>query len=550
MTDPGLLGWIDAHSGSGGGVAQGVALAAGTLVQEDLTAVSAAWLAGSGRVSWVVAFLGCFVGIWMGDALLYLAARGFGRPLLARPWVARRVNPASIARSEDWFQRRGAWLLVACRFIPGTRLPTFLAAGFLGWPFGRFLWITGLTVALWTAGLLTLAHGIGRPLEARLRGAGVPFWVVPVLLVAVFALPSLPLRRIGRSIATRLGRWTRWEFWPAWFFYIPVAVQYVRLAIRHGGLTVPAAANPGIALGGLVGESKFGTLADLHRTSPAFTAEAWLLEAGPAAVRLERLQQIVAANHVAFPFVLKPDVGQRGAGVKVIREPADARDYLKQTDTALVLQRHVAGPFEVGIFYHRHPSEPRGRIFAVTEKVFPSVTGDGSRTLGELIDADARARFMADRYRERFRGRLGEVLGPGATLRLVEAGNHAQGCVFLDGRRFVTPALEERIDAISRAVPGFFVGRYDIRFADEEELRAGRGFQVLELNGAAAEATSIYDPSNTLAGAYRTLFRQWELVFEAGAANRAHGTPAASKRALLRAWRDCRRGLATVPTAD
>jgi hypothetical protein len=253
---------------------------------------------------------------------------------------------------------------------------------------------------------------------------------------------------------------------------------------------------------------------------------------------------------VPFPFILKPDVGQRGAGVKLIRNLAEADAYLEQTGEALVLQRYVPGPHEVGIFYHRLPGEAHGRIFAITEKVFPVVTGDGRRTLGELIDGDPRARFQSDRYRERFRNRLDEVLPEGRTLRLVEAGNHAQGCLFLDGAWILTPELETRIDAISRAVPGFFVGRYDIRFTDIDALQAGHRFQILELNGAAAEATSIYDPSTPLRKAYATLFRQWEIVFEIGAANRATGTPAASKRALLRAWWNCRRGLATMPVAD
>ncbi|NJR13361.1 MAG: hypothetical protein HC779_02710 [Phyllobacteriaceae bacterium] len=52
----------------------------------------------------------------------------------------------------------------------------------------------------------------------------------------------------------------------------------------------------------------------------------------------------------------------------------------------------------------------------------------------------------------------------------------------------------------------------------QDDLRAGRNFQIVELNGAASEATSIYDSRNSLFGAYRTLFHQWELVFAIGAA--------------------------------
>src|SRR5436190_14440547 len=41
----------------------------------------AALLAAAGNLTWQAGFLGVFLGIWIGDALLYLLARGIGRPL-------------------------------------------------------------------------------------------------------------------------------------------------------------------------------------------------------------------------------------------------------------------------------------------------------------------------------------------------------------------------------------------------------------------------------------------------------------------------------------
>jgi hypothetical protein len=56
-----------------------------------------------------------------------------------------------------------------------------------------------------------------------------------------------------------------------------------------------------------------------------------------------------------------------------------------------------------------------------------------------------------------------------------------------------------------------------------------------------SEATNIYDPRNGLLAAYRTLFEQWRLAFEIGAANRAlgHGPigVAALARRILAFWR-------------
>jgi len=81
----------------------------------------------------------------------------------------------------------------------------------------------------------------------------------------------------------------------------------------------------------------------------------------------------------------------------------------------------------------------------------------------------------------------------------------------------------------------------DVRYADPREFRHGRGFAVIELNGATSESTNLYDPSWPLWRAYRTLFRQWALAFRIGAMNRARGHPPVGVIDLLRLiWRHYR----------
>jgi hypothetical protein len=54
---------------------------------------------------------------------------------------------------------------------------------------------------------------------------------------------------------------------------------------------------------------------------------------------------------------------------------------------------------------------------------------------------------------------------------------------------------------------------YDLRYAFAQDLLEGRGFQIVEVNGVSSEATSIYDPKNSVRNAYQTVFRQWEIIF-------------------------------------
>ena len=111
-------------------------------------------------------------------------------------------------------------------------------------------------------------------------------------------------------------------------------------------------------------------------------------------------------------------------------------------------------------------------------------------------------------------------------------------------------ALRERIDQISQVLPEFYVGRYDIRYRDDGLLRAGLGFEIIELNGAASEATSIYDESNTLTRAYKLLFRQWSLVFLSGDQNRVRGFKMPGMLQLWRDWKEYSRQSAAYPIAD
>jgi hypothetical protein len=92
--------------------------------------------------------------------------------------------------------------------------------------------------------------------------------------------------------------------------------------------------------------------------------------------------------------------------------------------------------------------------------------------------------------------------------------------MFRAGAHLMTPALEARIDEIARQCPGFFIGRFDIKYRSVEAFRAGRDFAIIELNGVTAEPTSIYHPDATIWAAWRMMCRPWSMVFAIGAASR------------------------------
>ncbi|MCB0392905.1 MAG: hypothetical protein KDD25_00005, partial [Bdellovibrionales bacterium] len=68
-------------------------------------------------------------------------------------------------------------------------------------------------------------------------------------------------------------------------------------------------------------------------------------------------------------------------------------------------------------------------------------------------------------------------------------------------------------------IPGFYFGRVDIKFDTIEDLETGI-FDLIEVNGAGAESTNIYDPRKSKREVYRILARQWTLAFSIGSENR------------------------------
>jgi hypothetical protein len=236
---------------------------------------------------------------------------------------------------------------------------------------------------------------------------------------------------------------------------------------------------------------------------------------------------------VSFPLVLKPDVGQRGAGVRKVRSLDEAMDYLREAAYPVVAQPWHPGPFEAGIFYYRHPEEPRGRIFSITDKIFPTIVGDGVRTAAELVQAHPRLSRQWLVFRQRHGATLARVLDAGDTFALGEVGNHCQGTLFRDAGALWTPALEARIDGIARQTPGFFIGRFDVRYTTRAGLMAGDDLAIVELNGVTSEPTDVYDPDRRLTSSYQALFEQWRLVFAIGTANRRAGHSGSSISRLV-----------------
>jgi membrane protein DedA with SNARE-associated domain len=500
------------------------ALAAGTLVSEDLACITAGLLIARGSAGTIVGVTACALGIFAGDVGLWGVGRACGEIALQCRWAAGRIDGRRAVQLRQWLDERAGAAIVGSRFLPGARLPLYLTAGVLKMSASRFAFWALTGTLLWTPALVLTAAALGAAFATRLplvSGA----LALTMIGVRVLASPSMRLH-----LRALVARYSRWEFWPMWLFYLPVAVRIAFLARRHGGLSTITAANPGMPDGGTVGESK----ADILSRLPAeWTIPFAVVDTGELGDRVNAVNDAMRRGGWRFPIILKPDVGQRGVGVKLVRSSDEVEEYLHRQLGRVLAQPFHPGPFEAGVFYYRMPGHACGRIFSITDKQFPFLVGDGLLTVEELVWRHPRYRLQASTFLRRHHAVRHCVLTAGERFQLAIAGNHAQGTLFRDGRQLLTPALERRIDEIAHAYPGFFVGRFDIRYRDEQSFKAGLDLAIVELNGATAESTNIYDPDGSLIEAYRQLFQQWALVFKIGEANRAVGARVSSTRRML-----------------
>jgi len=211
-----------------------------------------------------------------------------------------------------------------------------------------------------------------------------------------------------------------------------------------------------------------------------------------------------AAEH-GYPVILKPDNGAVGKGLmKVDVEAVNAAAARLHCD--YMLQAYCPAPMEFGVFWRRERG--RGQISGINQKHFPTVTGDGVRTLGALADAHPRRTHHWDLF-------LGEhdrarVPAAGEAVRLSFVGSHTMGCKFTDDTHLATPELLAALDALLADQPGYNFGRLDLRCESVAALQAGE-FTVIEANGVASLPTHMFDPRHTLG-------RAWAIFVEHGRA--------------------------------
>jgi membrane protein DedA with SNARE-associated domain len=544
-------------TGLGGSwAAESLALFLIPFVHEDVAIVGAAVLILGRSIPVTLAFVSLYAGIVLSDFAIY------GCGVLARrsTRVSRWIAGPRMGNIGDWLGRHIVRVVALSRVVPGLLFPAFIACGLYRVPFRRFAAATMIAAALYAPVMLGLALLLGETAVARFgawawwvllgvggllavmrcrrsnwsmlarmaEGGDAPFAAAPRLVRSHRGMPALGWLRRGVALAERI---------PVPLFYVPIGAQWLWLGLRHGSLTLPTAADPLIEAGGMWGESKSACLRLAGATAREWIAPFATIRRGDrpdsAADDCDRALAAMDRAGLGFPIVVKPDIGWRGFGVRLVRDPAALADYVRRYPPrqTMMLQRLIPWDGEAGIHYVRRPGEAEGRIFSLTFRYYPHVIGNGTSTLRDLILCDERANWKAESHLGGDPRHLGaaammdlaRVPAPGEVVRLAFIGSNRVGGLYRDAAQHITPMLARRIDAIAKDIPEFWFGRFDARFESIEMLEQGEGLTIIEINGIGGESIDVWDPAMPLGDVYRRLFRQQSMLFAIGARNRARG---------------------------
>ncbi len=162
----------------------------GLPVPEDLVVLTAGFLSREGRIDLPAAGVSCYLGVLLGDMLLFQLGRRLGPRAMDLAPLARLLTPRRRRALEVHYARHAVITVMAGRYAAGLRLPFFALAGASGVPWRTFL-LADATAALLSVPLvLSVGWLFASTLEAthaRLKLVGVGMAALALLALAIAA---------------------------------------------------------------------------------------------------------------------------------------------------------------------------------------------------------------------------------------------------------------------------------------------------------------------------------------------------------------------------
>ena len=512
------------------------------LVAEDPTCLATGLLVGMGLIDFWSGAMACTVSIFIGDVALYSIGRFFGKQALTRAPLKWLLKPHQLDQWAGWFSTpRGMFVVVSSRFVPASRVPTFITAGILRLSPLRLGMLLFLAALVWTPVLMLIGLRWGPVIIEKLneyhRIAG---WIVVGMLLLLYfsthwLLPALTWRG-RRQLVMKVRNLLQPSLWPAAILYLPVRLGVLYHSIRCRSLTAFASANPALGrIGGFIGDAKSLLLRPFQRDSRCCPTLALAQE--------DKIEERIKEAHAfavchGYPLVFKPEVAEDGAGLRFVRDAAQLERLVAGAKEDFLLQKFIPGP-EFEVVWRRNPGKDDGRIMAIVQKQDVVVRGDGEQTLEELIWLDEVAVSRGELYQRCHSRELNDVVPAGRLVTLNLTGSYGHGARCVHRHDLSTAELTAAVTAFAKRFPGLHFARFDLRAVSEAELKAGR-FICTEVGGCCHVSSLVRDGSLRFSRSYAAVWHQLKACVEAGRYNLNQNVRPVPLEELMARWSQAR----------
>lgn len=310
-----------------------------------------------------------------------------------------------------------------------------------------------------------------------------------------------------------------WELWPFDLIYAPLGAVWLYYSFKARSLYFFTPTNPGLLFGGFEAGSKM----EMYRQLPGGSYPTTILI--KPSYTIHEIKAELSANNLAYPFVAKPDDGMQGVLFRVIESEEDLTRYHSIAGINYIIQTFVDLPMEFSVFYIRYPGEAKGRVTGFILKDYLHVTGDGKKTLEQLVNEHPKAQHRLTEMKRKHADNWLRIPKDGENYYLSVAGNHNRGARFINLHAEIDQRLNDVFDTLNNGSNGFYYGRYDLKCTSIEDLKNGKNISILEYNGAGAEPNHIYDCGMSYGKALRVIASHWRDMYRIGRINNRNGIP-------------------------
>ena len=162
-----FLQWLQPYEHHSYAVMFGVLLLCGFgfPMPEDVVLVTGGILAASGVTDFWLTQCVCFMGVIVGDGVVYSAGRIMGGRV-RQTWLFRLVlSPKRDVKVQKIFEKYGDKVVFVGRFMPGLRMPIFTMAGVYKVSVTKFFGLDGLAALISVPVWIYLGYVFGENLE-------------------------------------------------------------------------------------------------------------------------------------------------------------------------------------------------------------------------------------------------------------------------------------------------------------------------------------------------------------------------------------------------